>query len=315
MRSRRARRAGRCSRPGCAARGSRPPGRRRRRRRSRSARRSAPSASPWNSSSNVRGHADAVLVHREALVGVGARGTGGRPSGSTRRRRTPSAGRACARKTSCQLLDRVDHGRPPRPVVCRRIAGSVLNRLSPSGTTATEASSGYSSSTPASVSSSTSPSLTPGHTTTWPRTSMPWSSRARSQRRLIPPRGFFSIRDAHLGVGGVDADVQRRQALGDHPLEVGLGEAGQRREVPVQEAQPVVVVLQVQAAAQALRQLVDEAELAVVVARAHPVEHRAGHLGAERLAGALARRRRPGRSRRGARPARPRPRRRRSATR
>ena len=85
----------------------------------------------------------------------------------------------------------------------------------------------------------------------------------------------------------MDADVQRRQALGDHPLEVGLGEAGERGEVPVQEAQPVVVVLQVQAAAQALGQLVDEAELAVVVARAHPVEQRARHLGAERLAGPL----------------------------
>jgi hypothetical protein len=51
----------------------------------------------------------------------------------------------------------------------------------------------------------------------------------------------------HLGVGGVDADVQRRQALGDHPLEVGLGEAGEGGEVPVEERQPVVVVLQVEA--------------------------------------------------------------------
>ncbi len=92
----------------------------------------------------------------------------------------------------------------------------------------------------------------------------------------------------NLGVGGVDADVQRRQALGDDALQVGLGEARQGGEVPVEEAQAVVVVLEVQAAAQARRQLVDEAELAVVVAGAHPVEHRAGHLGAERLAGALA---------------------------
>ena len=52
-----------------------------------------------------------------------------------------------------------------------------------------------------------------------------------------------------------------------------LGEAGERGEVAVQEAQPVVVVLQVQAAAHALGQLVDEAELAVVVARADAVEH------------------------------------------
>ena len=91
-----------------------------------------------------------------------------------------------------------------------------------------------------------------------------------------------------LRIGGVDADVQRRQTFRDDPFEVGLGEAGQRGEVPVQEAQPVVVVLEVQAAAQPLRQLVDEAELAVVVARPHAVEHGARHLGTERLAGRLA---------------------------
>ena len=92
---------------------------------------------------------------------------------------------------------------------------------------------------------------------------------------------------ADLGIGGVDAHVERRQPLGHDPLEVGLGEAGQRREVAVQEAQPVVVVLEVEAPAHPLRQLVDEAELAVVVARADPVEHRALHLDAERLAVAL----------------------------
>ena len=91
----------------------------------------------------------------------------------------------------------------------------------------------------------------------------------------------------HPGVGGVDADVERAQALGQHPLEVGLGEAGEGREVAVQERQPVVVVLEVQAAPQARRQLVDEAELAVVVAGAHPVEQRRVHLDAERLARAL----------------------------
>ncbi len=81
--------------------------------------------------------------------------------------------------------------------------------------------------------------------------------------------------------------MQRRQPLGDHSFEVALGEAGQRREVAVQEAQPVVVVLQVQASAHALRELVDEAELAVVVARADPVEQRVRDLGAERDAGRL----------------------------
>ena len=76
----------------------------------------------------------------------------------------------------------------------------------------------------------------------------------------------------------MDAHVQRAEALGDDPLEVGLGEARERREVAVEERQSVVVVLDVQARAQALRQLVDEAELAVVVARAHLVEQRASRL-------------------------------------
>ncbi len=98
-------------------------------------------------------------------------------------------------------------------------------------------------------------------------------------------------RRPQLGIGRVDRDVQRRQALGDDPFEIGLGEPGQRREVPVQEAEPVVVVLEVQAAAHPLGQLVDEAELAVVVAGADAVEHGAGHLGPERLARRLGDRR------------------------
>jgi len=99
---------------------------------------------------------------------------------------------------------------------------------------------------------------------------MSWSSKARNQRRLIR-------------VGGVDADVQRRQSFGDHPLQIGLGEPSERREVAVQKAQPVIVVLQVQALAEALGQLVDEAELAVVVAGAHSVENGARHLGTKWL--------------------------------
>ena len=79
--------------------------------------------------------------------------------------------------------------------------------------------------------------------------------------------------------------MQRRQALGDDPLEVRLGEPCQGREVAVQEAEPVVVVLEVEAAAHPLRQLVDEAELTVVVAGPDAVEHGTGDLGAEGLAG------------------------------
>ena len=81
----------------------------------------------------------------------------------------------------------------------------------------------------------------------------------------------------------MDAHVQRAQLLGDDALEVGLGEPGERRVVPVEERQPVVVVLHVEAATQAGRQLVDEAELAVVVAGAHLIEERRVHLDAERL--------------------------------
>ncbi len=87
-----------------------------------------------------------------------------------------------------------------------------------------------------------------------------------------------------VGVGGVDRDEQRAQPLGQDPLEVHLGESGQGGEVAVQERQPVVVVLHRQAAPHALGELVDEAELAVVVARADPVEHGRGDLDAERLA-------------------------------
>ncbi len=76
--------------------------------------------------------------------------------------------------------------------------------------------------------------------------------------------------------------MQRRQPLGHDPFEVGLGEAGQCREVAVQERQAVVVVLQIQAAAHALGQLIDETELAVVVTRSNPVEDRARHVDAER---------------------------------
>ncbi len=87
-----------------------------------------------------------------------------------------------------------------------------------------------------------------------------------------------------VGVGGVDGDEQRAEPLGQHPLEVHLGEPGQGGEVAVEEGEPVVVVLQRQAAPHPLRQLVDEAELAVVVAGADPVEEGGGDLGAEGLA-------------------------------
>src|ERR1035438_4518670 len=65
--------------------------------------------------------------------------------------------------------------------------------------------------------------------------------------------------------------------------EVDLGKARERREIAVEEREPVVVVLHVQVAPHALGQLVDETELAVVVASAHAVEDRGGDLEPERL--------------------------------
>ena len=82
----------------------------------------------------------------------------------------------------------------------------------------------------------------------------------------------------------MDRHVERAEPLGDHPLEVGLGEPGEGGEVPVEEAEPVVVVLEVEALPEPRRQLVDEAELAVVVAGAHLVEQRRLHLHPEGLA-------------------------------
>jgi hypothetical protein len=101
-----------------------------------------------------------------------------------------------------------------------------------------------------------------------------------------PPR-VAQHRRADRRVGGVDGHEQRAQALRDDPFGVELGEPGQRGEVPVEEGQAVVVVLQIQAPPHALGELVDEAEGAVVVAGADPVEHRRRNLEAQWLAGRL----------------------------
>ncbi len=114
------------------------------------------------------------------------------------------------------------------------------------------------------------------------------------------PLGVAQHARPQLGVGRVDRDEERSQPLGEDALRVELGEAGQRGEVPVEEREPVVVVLQVQAASHALGQLVDEAERAVVVAGADAVEDGRGDLDAERLAGRLVDAHQPGQGRTGA---------------
>ena len=222
-----------------------------------------------------------------------AAGTDARRGGSTRRRRYTRRRPSASTEPRLPALHDVDDRLRLRERVRRASRLHDCARSPRAARRRPSRDSEKRSSTPSIVSSRTAPSLMPGHTTTWPCTSMPASSSSSSQRRLVAPRRLRSSRRAHVGIGRVDADVQRPEPLGHDPLEVGLGETGERREVPVEERQPVVVVLQVQALAHALGQLVDEAERAVVVAGAHPVEHRARQLDAERRALGLVDVRRP----------------------
>ena len=155
-------------------------------------------ARPAPRRANCARHADAVLVLRQAVVGVEGRGTAVRRAGSTRRTRRRGAGRARRRTAACHAAT-MSRTRSASARVCGRISGSVVWSLTPSGTTPTVASAGKRSRTPSSVSSSASPSLMPGHTTTWPCTSMPASSSAASQRRLVAPRRLRSSRARSSG--------------------------------------------------------------------------------------------------------------------
>ena len=158
-------------------------------------------------------HADAVLVLREALVLVGL---GERPVGHevvlVGREDQPATERV--EVPLLPRVDRVEH-RLRLGARVRTHVGLVEWSDTPSGTTPTVASSGKRSRMPSSVSSSTAPSFTPGHTTIWPCTSTPASSSAPSQRRLVAPRRLRSSRGADLGVGRVDRHVERAEPLGD----------------------------------------------------------------------------------------------------
>ena len=97
------------------------------------------------------------------------------------------------------------------------------------------------------------------------------------EQHLEPPQAGGTLGVAEhvrpqVGVRGVDGDEQRPQALSQDALRIELREPRERREIPVEEGQAVVVVLEVQAAAHALRKLVDEAERTMVVTRADAIE-------------------------------------------
>ena len=76
------------------------------------------------------------------------------------------------------------------------------------------------------------------------------------------------------GSVGVYRYVERPQSLIHNPGEVEFREPRKGREVAVQEGQPVVVVLEVERLPHPGGKLIDEAELAMVVACLHPVEDR-----------------------------------------
>src|SRR6266508_2451535 len=69
---------------------------------------------------------------------------------------------------------------------------------------------------------------------------------------------------AQLRVGGVDRDIERGQSLRLDSVELRLVQIRQRDVVAVQAGEPEVVVLDIQALAHPSRQLVDEAEHALV---------------------------------------------------
>ncbi len=96
---------------------------------------------------------------------------------------------------------------------------------------------------------------------------------------LHPQRGHANFR-----LRGVDAHVQRREALLEDPVEAARTQVRQRDVTPVGEGQPEVVVLEEQGVACPRRVAVDEAERALV--RALPDDIRRRHY-AQRLPGRL----------------------------
>ena len=86
-----------------------------------------------------------------------------------------------------------------------------------------------------------------------------------------------SIISQHFGTKmrtvGMNAHINRRQPLFKNSLKIRLSESCQRGEVAKQKTQPIVVVLQIQTATHSLRQLVNETELAMVIACVNAIEH------------------------------------------
>ena len=181
-------------------------------------------------------HADAVLVHREALVRLRRRGTVARPGGSTRRPRTPAGGRARAWKTSCQSSTQSTTARRLGERCAARMRGSVEYRLTPERhhtdggqvREAVEDADHRVVEYVAVVDARADHDLAVHLDAVVEQRAQPAQARgaaAVAKHRPSAPRDRW--RGCH---------VERTESLGDDPLEIGLREAGEGGEVPVEEA-------------------------------------------------------------------------------
>ena len=83
--------------------------------------------------------------------------------------------------------------------------------------------------------------------------------------------GILQHPDAELRVHRVHRYIHRAHMKGDDPLNLPLGEIGQGDVIAQEKAQPCIVVLEVHGRTHPLRELIDEAENAVVGAGTRPV--------------------------------------------
>jgi len=97
--------------------------------------------------------------------------------------------------------------------------------------------------------------------------------QAPQLRHDVRRGGVAQQRSPHGGVAGVNGHIQRAQMLLVDALPIRFGEVRQGHIGGGQERVAIVIVAQVERAAQSARQLGHEAEGATVSAEAHPVEH------------------------------------------
>jgi len=111
----------------------------------------------------------------------------------------------------------------------------------------------------------------------------PQAGQAAELGHHVGGGGIAQYPAAQVGIGGVDRDVERAEVLLADALPVTLVQVGQREVVTEEKGIAVVVLFDVQGAAQTGRHLGDEAELAAVVAAMDAIEGGMGEPQAQRL--------------------------------